>query len=130
MIAVIANYELDPVFDAELSFVGFALGDCIVKLVPRLAKYLRAVHRTALELAVHNYFGVQVGGFWLMSEQIEQLLKLPEYYPPNEAPAVAQTVEAYLKTQLRDLDPVVNNIGHALPTPGSRRRLSTDSTSS
>ena len=35
-----------------------------------------------------------------MTEQIEQLRKLPEYYSPKEAPLVAQAVEAYLQAQL------------------------------
>ena len=91
--------------EPEVSLIGFALADCVVKLAAVSAKYLRAVHRTALELAVPNRFGLEAGGFWLTKEQIDQLRRLPEYYPPGEAEAVAQTVEAYLKAQLRDLYP-------------------------
>src|SRR5882762_305543 len=86
----------------ELSLIGFELTDCEVNLDALSVKYLRAVHRTALELAIPNRFGLEAGGFWLTNEQIEQLRRLPEYYPPGEAAAVTQTVEAYLKAQLRD----------------------------
>src|SRR6266480_395178 len=86
----------------ELSLIGFELTDCEVKLDALSVKYLRAVHRTALELAIPNRFGLEAGGFWLTNEQIEQLRRLPEYYPPGEAEAVAKTVEAYLKAQLKD----------------------------
>ncbi len=55
-----------------IELVGFALGNCIVEIGPALEKYLRIVHRTALELAVQNQFGVEVGGFWLMGDQIAQ----------------------------------------------------------
>ena len=87
----------------ELEFVAFALGDCIVDVEQKSAKYLRPVHRTALELAIHNRFGAEIGGFWLMPDQIDQLKKLPEYYPINEAPFVARAVEAYLGAQLPEL---------------------------
>lgn len=86
--------------NSELSFVGFALCDCVVEVDPQSAKYLRAVHRTALELSVANRFGVEVGGFWLLNDQIEELRRLSNYYPPNEAVAVARAVEAYLRAQL------------------------------
>ncbi len=89
--------------EPDVSLIGFALTDCVVKLDPAAAKYLYAVHRTALELAVPNRFGIEAAGFWLMQDQIEQLRRLPEYYPPNEAVAVTQTVEAYLSAQLEDL---------------------------
>jgi len=89
--------------EPELSLIGFELTDCEVRLDALSVKYLRAVHRTALELAIPNRFGLEAGGFWLTNEQIEQLRRLPEYYPPGEAEAVAQTVEAYLKAQLKDL---------------------------
>ncbi|HLN96950.1 MAG TPA: hypothetical protein VK208_00550, partial [Pyrinomonadaceae bacterium] len=69
------------------------------------AKYLRAVHRTALELAIHNRFGIEIGGFWLMPEQLAQLRKLPECYPQPEAPFVERAVEAYLAAQLPILPP-------------------------
>ena len=88
--------------EPELSLIGFELTDCEVNLDALSVKYLRAVHRTALELAIPNRFGLEAGGFWLTNEQIEQLRRLPEYYPPGEARAVAQVVEAYLKAQLRD----------------------------
>lgn len=88
--------------EPEVSLIGFALTDCEVMLDAVSVKYLRAVHRTALELAVPNRFGLEAGGFWLTNDQIEQLRRLPEYYPPGEADAVAQTIETYLKAQLRD----------------------------
>jgi hypothetical protein len=88
--------------EPEISLIGFELADCEVKLDAASVKYLRAVHRTALELAIPNRFGLEAGGFWLTNEQIEQLRRLPDYYPPGEAATVAQTVEIYLKAQLRD----------------------------
>ncbi len=81
---------------SEVEFLGFALSDCTVNLNHAAAKYLRAVHRTALELAVQNQFGAEVGGFWLMAEHIEQLRKLPQYYSSGEAPLVRCAIEAYL----------------------------------
>lgn len=80
--------------------IGFVLSDCVVELDQAAAKYLRAVHRTALELAVQNQFGAEIGGFWLMAEQVSQLRRLPEYYPVNESPLVARAVDAYLRAQL------------------------------
>ena len=47
---------------SEVEFLGFALGDCTVDLGTAAAKYLRVVHGTALELAVHNQFGAEFGG--------------------------------------------------------------------
>ena len=44
-------------YHGEVEFLGFALSDCTVNLNDSAAKYLRAVHRTALELAVQNQFG-------------------------------------------------------------------------
>jgi hypothetical protein len=85
---------------SEVEFLGFALSDCTVNLNHAAAKYLRAVHRTALELAVQNQFGAEVGGFWLMAEHIEQLRKLPQYYSSGEAPLVRCAIEAYLDAQL------------------------------
>jgi hypothetical protein len=85
----------------EVEFVGFALTDCTVNLGAASAKYLRVVHGTALELAVHNQFGADIGGFWLLSPQISQLRRLPEYYSPDEAPLVEFAVEAYLAAQIR-----------------------------
>jgi len=83
-----------------LEFLGFALNDCTVKVDPNAAKYLRVVHRTALELAVQNQFGVQVGGFWLMADQIQQLRQLPFYYSGYEAQLVRDAIEAYLTAQM------------------------------
>jgi hypothetical protein len=84
----------------EVEFVGFALSDCTVRVNNSAARYMRVVHRIALELAVPNQFGAEVGGFWLLSEQIEQLRKLPLYYSNAEAPFVNAAVEAYLGAQL------------------------------
>ena len=86
----------------EVEFVGFALGDCSLDLDAASAKYLRVVHGTALELAVHNQFGAEFGGFWLLSPQITQLRRLPEYYSPDEAPQVEFAIEAYLAAQIRE----------------------------
>ena len=86
----------------EVEFLGFALGDCTVDLDAASAKYLRVVHGTALELAVHNQFGAEFGGFWLLSPQITQLRRLPEYYSPDEAPLVEFAIEAYLAAQIRE----------------------------
>lgn len=83
----------------ELEFLGFALSDCTVETTPNAAKYLRAVHRTALELALQNQFGAEVGGFWLLRDQIEQLRKLPLYYSVEEGPNVRSAVEDYLAAQ-------------------------------
>ncbi|HXD30813.1 MAG TPA: hypothetical protein VN643_06845 [Pyrinomonadaceae bacterium] len=87
------------VSEPEVSFLGFELGDCVLKLEEGQARYLRAVHRTALELAIPNRFGIEAGGFWLTNDQIVELRRLPDHYPPNEAAAVAQTVELYLNAQ-------------------------------
>jgi len=84
----------------EVEFLGFALSECTVSVNTAAAKYLRVVHRTALELAVQNQFGTEVGGFWLMTTQIDQLRKLPLYYPGAEAPLVQAAIEAYLAAQL------------------------------
>jgi hypothetical protein len=83
----------------EVSLLGFALADCVVEIDRASAKYLRAVHRTALELATPNCFGAEIGGFWLMQEQLTQLRKLPDFYPLPEAPFVARAVEAYINAQ-------------------------------
>lgn len=90
------NSQLDTVF------AGFALSDCLVQADPQTEKYLRRVIRTALELAVYNRFGADVGGFWLMADQIAELRKLPDYYSPDEAPIVARAVEMYLQAQLEE----------------------------
>jgi hypothetical protein len=86
--------------ESEVVFLGFALNECTVQVQAGSAKYLRAVHRTALELAVQNSFGVEIGGFWLTLNEIAQLQSLSEYYPVNEAPLVAQAIEDYLVAQL------------------------------
>ncbi len=86
--------------ESNVAFLGFALSDCTVELDPQSAKYLRPVNRTALELATHNQFGSEIGGFWLMHDQIAKLRNLPEYYPSKEAPFVARAVEAFLRAQL------------------------------
>ncbi len=88
---------------SDVKFCAFALADCVVHLEPQPAKYLRAVHRTALELAVPNLFGLEIGGFWLTSDQIDQLRKLPECYPANEIDFVRRAVEAFLLAQTEDL---------------------------
>ncbi len=87
--------------ESDVAFLGFALSDCTVELDPQSAKYLRPVNRTALELATHNRFGSEIGGFWLMHDQIAKLRNLPAYYPSNEAPFVACAVEAFLRAQLQ-----------------------------
>ena len=83
-----------------IELIGFALSDCVVDLDAEAARYLRAVHRTALELAVQNQFGAEIGGFWLMQEQVQQLRRLPEYYPASEAELVSRAVDAYLQAQI------------------------------
>ncbi|HJP94200.1 MAG TPA: hypothetical protein VJ875_19735 [Pyrinomonadaceae bacterium] len=91
----------------EVEFVGFALTDCTVNIDNAAAKYLRVVHGTALELAVHNQFGADVGGFWLLSDQIAQLRRLPEYYSRDEAQLVEFAIEAYLAAQVRGVQALV-----------------------
>jgi hypothetical protein len=86
-----------------MEFLGFAISDCTVQLSESSARYLRAVHRTALELAVQNQFGAEVGGFWLLQAQIEQLRRLPECYSTQEAPLVQLAIEAYLEAQLEGI---------------------------
>lgn len=106
-----ANSE-DPVLQNNVSDVklcAFALTDCVVHIESQSAKYLRAVHRTALELAVPNLYGSEIGGFWLRSDQIDQLRKLPDCYPANEIDYVRRAVEAYLLAQTAQLEwPCVN----------------------
>ena len=91
-----------PKNESEVEFIGFALSDCTVNIDEASAKYLRIVHGAALELAVHNQFGADIGGFWLLSDQISQLRRLSEYYSPDEAPLVEFAIEAYLAAQIRD----------------------------
>jgi hypothetical protein len=105
MMAIMANSE-DLVLQNNVSDVklcAFALSDCVVHIESQSAKYLRAVHRTALELAVPNLYGSEIGGFWLRSDQIHQLRKLPDCYPANEIDFVRRAVEAYLLAQTEGL---------------------------
>jgi hypothetical protein len=88
---------------SDVKLCAFALTDCIVHIESQSAKYLRAVHRTALELAVPNLFGSEIGGFWLKADQIDQLRKLPDCYPANEIEFVRRAVEAYLLAQTEEL---------------------------
>jgi len=88
---------------SDVKLCAFALADCVVHIESQSAKYLRAVHRTALELAVPNLFGVEIGGFWLKPDQIDQLRKLPDCDPANEIDFVRQAVEAYLAAQTKEL---------------------------
>ena len=89
---------------SDVRLCAFALADCVVHIELQSAKYLRAVHRTALELAVPNLFGVEMGGFWLRPDQVDQLRKLPDCYPANEIDLVRRAVEAYLAAQTKELD--------------------------
>ena len=88
---------------SNVKLCAFALTDCTVHIETQSAKYLRAVHRTALELAVPNLFGLEIGGFWLMPDQIDQLRKLPDCYPANEIALVRHAVETYLMAQTEEL---------------------------
>ena len=88
---------------SDVKLCAFALADCVVHIESQSAKYLRAVHRTALELAVPNLFGVEIGGFWLKPDQIDQLRKLPDCYPASEIDFVRRAVEAYLAAQTKEL---------------------------
>lgn len=87
--------------EALFDFVGFAISDCVIEVEGPLVKYLRAVHRTALEVAIRNLFGREIGGYWLTSQQIYQLRTLAEHYPANESKLVASAVESYLRAQLQ-----------------------------
>jgi hypothetical protein len=89
---------------SDLELCAFALTDCIVHIESHSAKYLRAVHRTALELAVPNLFGSEIGGFWLKPDQVEQLRRLPDCYPVNETSFVRRAVEVYLVAQTEEID--------------------------
>jgi len=88
---------------SDVKLCAFALTDCTVHIETQSAKYLRAVHRTALELAVPNLFGSEIGGFWLKPVQIDQLRNLPDCYPADEIRFVRQAVEAYLLAQTEHL---------------------------
>ena len=94
------NLEISVV---DVSFFAFALTDCIVEIEPKSAKYLRAVHRTALELAVPNLFGPHIGGYWLTPAQVEQLRLLPDCYPSAETRFVRHAIEGYLAAQVTGL---------------------------
>jgi hypothetical protein len=100
--------------ESEIELVGFALSDCTVNIDEACAKYLRIVHRTALELSVQNQFGADIGGFWLMAREVEQLRRLPQYYPGTEALLVHAAVEAYLAAQL-ELFYCEIFLGHQIP---------------
>jgi hypothetical protein len=89
---------------ADVTLCAFALTDCIIEIESHSAKYLRAVHRTALELAVPNLFGSEIGGFWLKQAQVDQLRKLPDCYPANEITFVTRAIEAYLLAQTEKLE--------------------------
>lgn len=89
---------------SNVKFCAFALADCVVHVDPQAAKYLRAVHRTALELAIPNLFGFEIGGYWLATVQIDQLRKLTDCYPANEGDPVRRAVEAFLLAQTAALD--------------------------
>ena len=102
------SHKKAPELQNEVEFVGFALTDCTVNVDQAASKYLRVVHGTALELAVHNQFGADIGGFWLLSDQIAQLRRLPEYYSPDEARLVEFAIEAYLAAQVRGVQALVS----------------------
>lgn len=89
---------------SNVKLCAFALNDCTVCIESRIAKYLRAVHRTALELAVPNLFGPELGGYWLRPEHVEQLRRLPGCYPAEEIDFVRDAVEAYMLAQTEELD--------------------------
>ena len=95
---------------SDVKLCAFALTDCIVHIESQSAKYLRAVHRTALELAVPNLFGSEIGGFWLKPDQIDQLRKLPDCYPANEVDFVRRAVETYLLAQTKGLYASTENL--------------------
>jgi Arc/MetJ-type ribon-helix-helix transcriptional regulator len=88
---------------SDVVLCAFALTDCVVRIESQSAKYLRAVHRTALELAVPNLFGPEIGGFWLTPEQLLQLRRLSDCYPSTESDFVRRAVEAYLYAQTHEL---------------------------
>jgi hypothetical protein len=99
--------EEDPNLQSNLvdvSLCAFALTDCVVEIESHSARYLRAVHRTALELAVPNLFGPHIGGYWLTPTQLDQLRMLPECYPASEVQLVRRAIEAYILAQFPVLD--------------------------
>jgi hypothetical protein len=95
--------QLIPGAEPYFDFLGFAISECTVEIDQQSAKYLRAVHRTALELAVHNRFGADIGGFWLLPAHITQLRQLPDCYPANEAHLVLRAINAYLIAQIGEI---------------------------
>jgi hypothetical protein len=95
---------------SDVMLCAFALADCVIHVDSQIAKYLRAVHRTALELAIPNLFGLEIGGYWLTSAQINQLRKLPDCYPSNEFNSATRAVEAYLLAQTEGLDPATRTL--------------------
>jgi hypothetical protein len=95
------NFELQNNL-SDVKLCAFALTDCVVHIESQSAKYLRAVHRTALELAVPNLFGTELGGFWLKPDQVDQLRKLADCYPADEIRFVRRAVEAYLAAQTEE----------------------------
>lgn len=95
---------------SDVMLCAFALADCVVQVDSQIAKYLRAVHRTALELAIPNLFGLEIGGYWLTSAQINQLRKLPDFYPSNETSLAKRAVEAYLLAQTEGLEPATKTL--------------------
>lgn len=97
----------------DVKLCAFALSDCVVNIESQSAKYLRAVHRTALELAVPNLYGTEFGGFWLQADQISQLRKLPDCYPANEIDLVRRAVEAYLLAQTEGVDASTETLSSA-----------------
>jgi hypothetical protein len=88
---------------ASVELCAFALTDCVIRIEPQSAKYLRAVHRTALELAVPNLFGLETGGYWLRADQVKQLRRLADCYPETEIRFVRRAVEVYLQAQTEKL---------------------------
>ena len=99
---------------SDVKLCAFALTDCTVHIESHSAKYLRAVHRTALELAIPNLFGSEIGGFWLKADQIDQLRKLPDCYPTNETDLVRRAVETYLLAQTEGLYASTENLSSAV----------------
>lgn len=95
---------------SDVMLCAFALADCVVHVDSQIAKYLRAVHRTALELAIPNLFGLEIGGYWLTSAQINQLRRLPDCYPANEFKLATRAVEAYLLAQTEGLEPATRTL--------------------
>jgi hypothetical protein len=94
---------------AKVELCAFALTDCVIQIESPAAKYLRAVHRTALELAVPNLFGLEIGGYWLRTDQVNQLRRLADCYPETEIRFVRRAVEAYLQAQTEKLNWIPSN---------------------